>query len=518
MARGELLRRLRVLMIEDRSDDEELVVMELRNGGYEVVHERVETDAGMTAALDRESWDIVLSDYALPRFSGPAALALVRSRGYDIPFIIVSGTVGEEAAVAAMRAGAHDYVFKGSLGRLCPAVDRELREAEMRIERRKMQEQLLISDRMASVGTLAAGVAHEINNPLAAVVANLELVAKDLTALSDELQIEGRLQEVFDELRDARDGADRLRHIVRDLKIFSRSTDEERSGPVDVRRVLESSLRMAWNEIRHRARLVKEYRDTPPVDANEARLGQVFLNLIVNAAQAIREGKAAENVIRVSTEIDGASGRVAVEIRDSGTGIPPQNLSRIFDAFFTTKAVGVGTGLGLSICHRIVTGLGGEITVDSSLGKGTTFRVLLPPSASALPAAVQLREVAASLRRGKVLVVDDEPAIAKALGRALEPEHEVTIAPNADQASRLIVAGSRYDVILCDLMMPQMTGMDLHADLQQSAPEQATRMVFLTGGAFTSEARSFLDGVPNQRIEKPFDTQQVRAIVNDRIR
>jgi CheY-like chemotaxis protein len=220
----------------------------------------------------------------------------------------------------------------------------------------------------------------------------------------------------------------------------------------------------------------------------------------------------------VSTEVDGASGRVAVEIRDSGTGIPPQNLSRIFDAFFTTKAVGVGTGLGLSICHRIVTGLGGEITVDSSLGKGTTFRVLLPPSASALPAAVQLREVAASLRRGKVLVVDDEPAIAKALGRALEPEHEVTIAPNADQASRLIVAGSRYDVILCDLMMPQMTGMDLHADLQQSAPEQATRMVFLTGGAFTSEARSFLDGVPNQRIEKPFDTQQVRAIVNDWIR
>lgn len=512
------LRRLRVLMIEDRSDDEELVVMELRNGGYDVAHERVETDAGMTAALDREAWDIVLSDYAMPQFSGPKALALVRSRGCDIPFIIVSGTVGEEAAVAAMRAGANDYVFKGSLGRLCPAVDRELREAEIRAERRKMQEQLLISDRMASVGTLAAGVAHEINNPLAAVVANLELVTKDLTVLSTELQIENRLEEVFDELHDARDAADRLRHIVRDLKIFSRSTDEERKGPVDVRRVLESSLRMAWNEIRHRARLVKEYGDIPAVDANEARLGQVFLNLIVNAAQAIREGKAGENVIRVSTGIDSASGRVAVEIRDSGSGIPPQNLSRIFDAFFTTKPAGVGTGLGLSICHRIVTGLGGEISVDSEVGKGTTFRVLLPPAETDLPTVIPLRAVAASARRGRVLVVDDEPAIAKALGRALEPEHEVTIAPNAGEASRLIVAGSRYDVILCDLMMPQMTGMDLHADLQRSAPEQAMRMVFLTGGAFTSEARAFLDGLPNQRVEKPFDTQHVRAIVNDRIR
>lgn len=511
-------RRLRVLLVEDRSDDEELVVMELRNGGYEVAHERVETEVEMAAALNRERWDIVLSDFALPSFSGPAALALLQGQGLDIPFIIVSGTVGEEAAVAAMRSGANDYVFKGSLGRLCPAVERELREAEMRIERRKMQEQLLISDRMASVGTLAAGVAHEINNPLAAVVANLELVARDLAALSDELQIDDRLQEVFEELRDARDGADRLRHIVRDLKIFSRSTDEERRGPVEVRRVLESSLRMAWNEIRHRARLVKDYADVPAVDANEARLGQVFLNLIVNAAQAIREGNAQQNVIRVSTAMDGRSGRVAIEIRDSGSGIPPENLSRIFDAFFTTKPVGVGTGLGLSICHRIVTSLGGEIAVDSQIGKGTTFRVLLPPSSSELPAVPPLGNVAPSRRRGSVLVIDDEPTVAKALGRALEYEHDVTIASNAGEASQMIVAGRRYDVILCDLMMPQMTGMDLHADLQRSAPEQATKMVFLTGGAFTSEARTFLDAVPNQRIEKPFDTQHVRSIVNDRIR
>ncbi|HEY4186235.1 MAG TPA: response regulator [Polyangia bacterium] len=511
-------RPLRLLLVEDRPDDEELVLLALREGGYQVVHERVETAGSLSAALDRQTWDIILSDFSMPRFDGPAALALVRGRGLDIPFIIVSGTVGEESAVAAMRSGANDYVFKGSLGRLCPAVDRELREAESRAERRKMQEQLLISDRMASVGTLAAGVAHEINNPLAAVVANLELMGKDLARLSEELQIGDRLAEIFDELHDARESADRLRQIIRDLKIFSRSTDEERRGPVDVRRVLESSLRMAWNEIRHRARLVKDYGEIRPVEANEARLGQVFLNLIVNAAQSIREGNAERNTIHVSTSLDLPTGRIVVEVRDSGNGIPPENLPRIFDAFFTTKPVGVGTGLGLPICHRIVSALGGEIQVQSEVGKGTSFRVLLPPSSGEAAVQAPPPPSVRSIRRGRVLVIDDEPTLARALGRVLEPDHEVTIAPSASEASRLIVAGDRYDVILCDLMMPQMSGMDLHTDLTARAPEQASRMVFLTGGAFTSEARQFLDGIPNQRIEKPFDTQHVRSIVNDRVK
>jgi signal transduction histidine kinase len=512
-------RTLRVLLVEDRSDDEELVLLELRRGGYKVLHERVETAAAMSAALARDGWDVILSDFAMPRFSGPAALAVVRASGFDIPFIIVSGTVGDEAAVAAMRSGANDYVLKGNLSRLCPAIDRELREAASRAEQRKMQEQLLISDRMASVGTLAAGVAHEINNPLSAVVANLELVMKDLARVSEELQIDDRFVDIFDQLRDARDGADRLRHIVRDLKIFSRSSDVERRGPVDVRRVLESSLRMAWNEIRHRARLIKEYGAVPPVEANEARLGQLFLNLIVNAAQAIREGNADQNVIRVSTELEAASGWIVVEVRDSGAGIPPEHLPRIFDAFFTTKPVGIGTGLGLSICHRIVTGFGGEISVQSQVGKGTVFRILLPPAADSdveltPPALV----VATPARRGKILVIDDEQMLAKALGRALTPEHDVTIVFNAGDGQRRIAAGERYDVIICDLMMPQMSGMDLHAELSRTFPEQASRMVFVTGGAFTQGARTFLDDVPNQRIEKPFDTQHIRSIINDRIK
>jgi signal transduction histidine kinase len=510
-------KRVRALLVEDSPHDAELVLLELKRGGYDVSWERVQTARDLEAALEQR-WEIVLSDYSMPQFSGLEALNLVRRKGLDLPFIIVSGTVGEEAAVGAMRAGAQDYVLKQSLVRLCPAIARELRDAEVRSQQKKMQEQLLISDRMASVGTLAAGVAHEINNPLASIVANLELMSRDLTAVAERLNITDRLHEVFEELSDARESADRLRLIVRDLKIFSRATDEEHRGAVDVQRVLESSLRMAWNEIRHRARLIKEYAIVPPVEANEARLGQVFLNLIVNAAQAIHEGDAEHNQIRVTTRLD-ERGWVVTEVRDSGMGIPPENLQRIFDAFFTTKPVGVGTGLGLSICHRIISGLGGELQVESEVGKGTAFRVVLPPAASTVQTVKKASvHPLVKTRRGRVLVIDDEPMIVTAISRTLAFDHEVVLCSDASDALARVVAGERFDVVLCDLMMPQMTGMDLYAAFSAQAPDQAERMVFLSGGAFTTAARAFLDEVPNQRLEKPFDTRQLLALVNERMR
>ena len=509
---------IRVLFVEDSPEDAELVRRALERGGYRLIHERVDTREDLLAALERCPWEIVLSDYAMPQFSGPGALEVVRSRGLDVPFIIVSGTIGEDAAVAAMRSGANDYVLKQSLARLCPAVERELREAELRAERRKMQEQLLISDRMASVGTLAAGVAHELNNPLAALVANLDLLARDLSEVALAAELSERLRDVFAELRDARESADRMRHIVRDLKIFSRSAEDEPRGPVDVHRVLESSLRMAHNEIRHRATLLKDYTRVSLVQANEARLGQVFLNLVVNAAQAIGEGAADKNQIRVSTR-QNTAGAVVVEIRDSGSGIAPDHLARIFDAFFTTKPVGVGTGLGLSICHRIVRSLGGELEVESELGAGSTFRVVLPPASASeeVPKSAPAKSQPAT-RRGRVLVVDDEPMIATAIRRTLGLEHEVVLTSAAATALERITQGEEFDVILCDLMMPQMTGMDLYDELVRTAPRQADRMVFLSGGAFTAAARQFLEDVPNQHLEKPFDTRQLLALVNNRTR
>ncbi|HET6280764.1 MAG TPA: response regulator [Polyangia bacterium] len=509
---------LRVLLCEDSEDDAALLTRALRQGGYNPTVERVETAEAMTAAL-ASPWDIIISDYSMPQFDAPSALAVVKERGLDLPFIIVSGTIDEEVAVDAMRAGAQDFMTKGKFARLIPAIERELRESGIRSERRKMQEQLMISDRMASVGTLAAGVAHEINNPLAALMANLDLVAQDFADHRGEWSAT-RLQEMEESLRDARECADRVRHIVKDLKIFSRS-DDDRRGAVDVHRVLESSLRMAWNEIRHRARLVKDYGDVPFVDANEARLGQVFLNLIVNAAQAIPEGNTDKNEIRVVTKRadngDG-NGQVVVEVRDTGSGIPEAVLSKIFDPFFTTKPIGVGTGLGLAICHRIVLGMGGRIDVDSEVGKGTSIRITLP-IAKAIPAEVTPPPVAVPTgRRGRILIVDDEPMLGGVIRRMLAGEHDLQVVTTAREAIELLKSGERFDAILSDLMMPEITGMDLHAALAKMAPDQADRIVFMTGGAFTTRAREFLGEVRNARLEKPFDVNTLRALIYSLLR
>jgi PAS domain S-box-containing protein len=377
-------------------------------------------------------------------------------------------------------------------------------------EQKKMQGRLLIADRMVSIGTLAAGVAHEINNPLAALIGDLELL------MTEALEVPGR-DDFGQLLREAREAAERVRQIVRDLKIFSRP-EEERRAAVDVRRVLESSLRMAWNEIRHRARLVKDYQAVPLVDANDGRLGQVFLNLIINAAQALPEGHADENEIRIVTRVAG-DGRVVVEIRDTGPGISPEILVHIFDPFFTTKPIGVGTGLGLAICQRIINELGGDIWVETEVGRGSVFCVALPAYVPKLTAVMEESGPAAlPVRRGRVLVIDDEPLVRSFLGRALSGDHDVTVESHAEEALAQIRDGARFDVILCDVMMPQMTGIDLYNAILRIAPDQAARIIFVTGGAFTGRAQDFLHQTPNPHIEKPFEIKKLRSMVSERVR
>ena len=388
-------------------------------------------------------------------------------------------------------------------------------------EQKRLQSQLLVSDRMASVGTLAAGVAHEINNPLAAVIANLDyiteqrgrLLACDLPARS----YDSFLSDIQGPLEDAAEAARRVRLIVRDLKVFSRSPEAEPRGPISVVNVLESAVRMAWNELRHRARLVKDYEPVPAVEVDEARLVQVFLNLLVNSAQAIPEGSAEKNEVRISTRATGD--RVVVEVSDTGGGIQPSLISRIFDPFFTTKAVGVGTGLGLAICQRLVTDMGGELSVRSEMGKGTTFRVALPiRHAVSNPVSGPPREALANTRRGRILVVDDDELILRAVERILSKEHDVVVTLGARQALALCSSGETFDLILCDLMMPDMTGMDVYLELARVAPPQEERVVFLTGGAFTPKARDFLATTPVEHIEKPFVASNLRAFVQRYLR
>jgi DNA-binding NtrC family response regulator len=373
---------LRALIVEDDEQDFELLLRALRKGGYAPLAQRVDTPQAMAEALGGRAWDIVFSDWSMPRFDALGALQVVRTNGPDLPFIIISGTVSDEIAVEALKAGAHDFLSKGKLARLIPAVERELREATVRRESSKMREQRMISDRTASVGILAAGVAHEINNPLAALIANLDLTIQEVESMFAGSAPVKPSRELLEGLVDARESAQRIREIVRNVKLFSRA-DEDRRIAFQIERVLASTLRMAWNQIRHRAKITE-------------------------------------------------------------------------------------------------------------------------PAPSAAPGAS---------RRGRILVVDDDPRVASALARALAPDHDVTVAALASVALNKVAGGERFDVILCDLMMPQMTGMDLHAELCRVAPDQAEKMIFLTGGAFTSNARDFLSGVPNIQIEKPFDVTALRALV-----
>jgi PAS domain S-box-containing protein len=397
-------------------------------------------------------------------------------------------------------------------------------------ERKKAKARLLVAERMASIGTMAAGVAHEINNPLAYVLGNVEIVETELLGVlegHEEKDTPIAIDPVTfaswrKALEDARTGANRVRAIVRDLKTFSRDSEATERG-ADPRAVLKSSLTLADNEIRHRARVVECLRDVPPVAAGESRLGQVLLNLIVNAAQAMEAGDIDANVLTARTFTD-RNGWAVIEICDSGKGIAAEDLPKIFDPFFTTKPVGGGTGLGLSICHGIVSEAGGSIEAYSRVGVGTTMRVRLPPAPVAATTLTQATPGApASPRertgeRSRILVIDDEPLVCSWVHRVLKRVHDVQTTSSGEDALHRIEEGERFDLILCDLMMPRMTGMAVHAAIARAAPEQAARMAFVSGGVFTDEARRFLDRQPERPLEKPFSSDVLRGFVASRLR
>jgi len=259
--------------------------------------------------------------------------------------------------------------------RTCELEAANTRLADSLKQLQSTQAQLLFADRLASMGRLAAGVGHEINNPLAYVVSNLNYIFKELKRTDGAPSAEER-HELLTAVADAREGAERVRVIVQDLKTLSRP-DDAATGTADLAAVVRSAANIASHEVRRRARLVEECQGLPLVKGNPARLGQVFLNLIINAAHAIPEGKVEANEIRIAARLESPE-RILVEVRDTGCGIPPENLERIFDPFFTTKPSGQGTGLGLSLCHNIITAMGGTITVESTVAQGTTFRVGLP--------------------------------------------------------------------------------------------------------------------------------------------
>jgi signal transduction histidine kinase len=374
--------------------------------------------------------------------------------------------------------------------------------------RKKLESQVELLDRLSSLGTLSAGVAHEINNPLAFVMSNLDFVLSQLASHPDP--------DVLEALKEAREGATRVAGIVRGLRAFSRTEEAQEPYPVDVRPVLESALRMTEKHVASKASLKVNIAEVPKVTAVEGRLQQVLMNLLINAADAIADTPAAHGEVHVSVAAPDPE-HVCIEVRDTGVGMSPDVLARAFDPFFTTKPTGKGTGLGLSICHGLVTAMGGQIEVESELGVGTTMRLRLmrafevddAPDTSSHPVLV-----APSSAPLRVLVIDDEPMIHRALKRLLK-RHHVVGALGVRSALDVLSVRHDFDVILCDLMMPEGTGMDFYEQLRASWPELLDRVVFMTGGAFTEQARDFIEHVPNQKVLKPLDEQALLRLMAD---
>jgi len=370
-------------------------------------------------------------------------------------------------------------------------------------ERSRMREQLLRSDRLASLGTLVAGTGHEINNPLTSMMGNLELLLEQAAeAPIDRVELGVVLQEVYD-------GCVRIRTIVRDMREFARP-DVGDVGEVDLADVVGDALKLLRHSLEHQVRLVCELAPAPTL-GSRARFGQVVVNLLTNALQASRPGSTTE--IRVVTRVVGAEARL--EVHDTGIGMSRAVQQRAFDPFFTTKPVGTGTGLGLSICHGIATAYGGRLELDSVEHQGTTVTLVLPVNAAATNAvAPPVEPPAASppaqVRRARVLVIDDDEQVLRTISRILQA-HDVETATNlAEIEARL---RQPFDVVLCDLMMPETSGMDLHARLTRDAPDTAAKMLFMTGGAFTPDAIAFVEQMGPRCLLKPLTSAQLREAV-----
>jgi signal transduction histidine kinase/CheY-like chemotaxis protein len=369
-------------------------------------------------------------------------------------------------------------------------------------ERARLEWRLKVADRMVTVGTMAAGVAHEVNNPLTYVLGNLEWALLRVSQRED-------LDDVRDVLAQALDGAVRVQSIVAALRTFSRVEDGP-VLPVDLQKTLMAALTMASSELRHRAQTEVEVEPGLATPGTEAKLGQVFLNLIVNAAQAIEPGDPEHHWVRVRAYR--ASERVVVEVSDSGMGIAPENLGRVFDPFYTTKPVGTGTGLGLSICQSIVAEHHGRIEVESVRGRGTTFRVWLDASSEAPVLAVSAPPPPKA-ERGSVLVIDDDRLVAQAVALVLGEYHDVDTVGSAAEALARVQEGRVYDAIVCDLMMPGMGGIELYYELEVTVPAMARRMLFATGGAFTAASQSFVEVMAKRVVAKPFRGEDLRRKV-----
>jgi signal transduction histidine kinase len=494
-----------VLIIEDDRAIREPLSVLLRGEGYRVALAENGQEA-LRKLRTEPSPDIIVLDLRMPVMDGWEFRAIQQQDPVLGLIPVVAISADGSAQAVAMSADA--YLRKPlDPSDLLQTIEGILREQEWQAMSTRLEE----AEHMASLGRVAAAVGHEINNPLAFVVLNLDQSLAQLRAVGGD-----GLAEATQMLETCQAGLERIRRTVGNLQRLTRSDDEVR-GAVDIAKVLDQAIAMAWNQIRHRARFVTHVDEILPIKGNAGALEQVFLNLLVNAVQAIPEGHAEQNEIRITARAAGSE--VMVEIHDTGGGIAPDLQARIFEPFFTTKPAGVGTGLGLFISRQTVSDHGGRVEIESEVGNGTAFRVFLPavapPADPVLPPAPNV--VASPAARGRVLVSDDEPAIGAAIRAALREEHEVVVAHRAVDALGRLREGETFDLVLCDLVMPEIGGPEVYATIAERWPKLTARMVFMTGGAFTAATGDFIERVRPHVFPKPFRLDELRALVRRRL-
>lgn len=496
--------RKTILIVEDLRIVAKDLQRMLTSLGYDVPRTAASAEAALQAAGEHPP-DLILMDIRLHGgVDGIEAARLLRER-FDVPIVYLTAHADDAIVSRARLTEPYGYLVK-------PVKPDELRSAiEVALYKHEMHARLELADRMASLGAMAAGVCHEINNPLTFVLGNLEIALHQVARCKDP----GLRAELTRLLDTCLKGSQRVSQIVADLRTFSRPAAHG-PGLVELREVLAWAVQVTTPTTRERARVINQVEPVPAVLADETRLGQVFVNLIINAAHAIPEGSPARNEIRLHAYTD-ETGWAVIDVSDTGSGMSPEVLRRIFEPFFTTKRTSAGTGLGLSICHGIVVSLGGEIQVTSSPERGSRFRVRLPPAPPGAGMSATKREPTNAAPRepsGRILVVDDEAFIrALSVDVLREDGHDVLECETAEEALTALRAGERPDVILTDLMMPGMDGVAFFETLTRDLPALAARTVFISGGACSTRTTEFLRTTSAPCLEKPFTAAQLREQV-----
>ncbi len=485
---GAALKPLRVLIADDSEDDAMIILRVLCKAGYGPVGERVWTAAGMQEALQKQPWDVVISDYEMPGFGGFEALALLKNSGQDAPFILVSAVVSEETAVAAMKAGAHDYIMKRKLTRLAPAIERELREARTRAAKkeaeaalRHSEEQLRQAQKLEAVARLAAGVAHDFNNLLTAITGHSDLLLRALD-LGDPRRKNAEQIEKCAQMAAA---------LTRQLLTFSRKQAIE-PRVLNLHDVLNNIQRMLRRLIGEDIEFHAALEAAPAhIKADPGQLEQVIMNLAVNARDAMPGGgRLCVSTARVTPDqarlkdVPGLVPReyVMLAVADTGTGMTAEVKAHLFEPFFTTKPAGKGTGLGLATCFGIVKQSGGHIQVESELGKGTTFKLYFPSALEPVAPARAANPATPALGGAEtVLLVEDEAVVRELAAVTLrEKGYNVMEAGNGEEGLRLAQNhNGGIDLVLTDVVMPVVGGMQMAQRLREVRP--SAKVLFTSG-------------------------------------